>query len=504
MARNKSTPRFSTCGNAPRRKLVRKGLRVPPVDDLQSLPCNLDQFVSRLIADTSKQRIDAVSCYGPMYRGKFQLAAEKATDRAAPSKKPLSDETIKLIMTREEVLEYLAPHELLALWRTSKDCWLPLAQQRKTLMIQSVFRYLRVSEEAAQHVQLTFIGGWKSFLPRLVAMCEYLAKEVYGELEPDLAHRVFVAEQACFYNSPNLRTSMGQLAAYEKQVHDRYYQTDGNDDEDGQREVPPLLDLLRSGCIGWGHPESLGWINRDQELLNWFEENRQWMKRQVLQMEAGHHDEFNEYTTATATRALLDPPTKKARSMPLPIHHLARNPHIRRRITKGLHPNIWLSSNVESEATENVLLVGPNMEQIVCGVSCFHDFNTTARSTESYATLQRSVNDNGFRGIVDVLIGSPCSPYGTKYGCKYTLGMCIWCMRHRIPPFDNPSINWNQVVDAVMSPWLRPTFSWEGNRITLSNWQTAIDPVFYREALTSSNFGPANLPRYTALLLLED
>lgn len=83
-------------------------------------------------------------------------------------------------------------------------------------MLQSVFQYLRISEETAQCVQETYHGGWKAFLPRLVSLCDYLANKVYGkELEPDVSHSVYVAEQACFHGMRNIPFKMGSLASHE-------------------------------------------------------------------------------------------------------------------------------------------------------------------------------------------------------------------------------------------------------------------------------------------------
>ena len=103
------------------------------------------------------------------------------------------------MLTHDCVLHFLAPHEILALWQTSKATWESMIpKQRYFVMMRSVFGYLKISKEAAQHVDKLIIGGWYSYCPLMVSLCVHLAR-VYGNFETDESHRVFMAHQACFY-----------------------------------------------------------------------------------------------------------------------------------------------------------------------------------------------------------------------------------------------------------------------------------------------------------------
>ena len=512
MARTKQTARKSTGGKAPRP--WQQG----------GPPSTVAHFVSQLLGSPHEKNSVDSPLRGPIYLARFQTASGPIPPSQTPSTKPLSNETIKSILVRDEVLIFLAPQDLLNLWRTSKACWLPNLKRREMFMLQSVFSYLRISEESAKFVQDTYIGGWKAFLPRLVSMCEYLANKVYGDLEPDLAHRVFIAEQACFHGARRSRYHMGQLASHEGTyfpdgrsdgvLYSWMVDDDEEDDDGGARPVPSLDQLMRvdSRQITWGHPQ----YTRYEELRVWLEEHRTWMQQQVLLMEAGKHEEYNQFINSTEPEP--EPEEKKQRievdplagkylrnrqstpKLPNPVEELAKNEHIRNRLKNGLHPALWLSFDDGAETTEDLFLVGPNLEQVweefssCYDLADFEDEHRRTQVTESFITCRfvhpKSVDFSD--SILGYLIRPPCFP---EHLCteerRPTLGMCIWCYRHDIPPFDNPSIDWASVIDSIAAS--RP-------RVQAIGFSDFGNVEFYKQALTSVEFGPANLDRYLATL----
>ncbi|CAB9520227.1 expressed unknown protein [Seminavis robusta] len=504
-------------------------------------PRTLDEFVYRLMGeepymsprDRVRQRRrerhpferDPKTWYQPVYQARFHLA-RRATRAAvaSPATKPLSNDTIKSIFCREEVLSYLSPQGIISLWQSCKACQIPTLKRRKDMMLQSVFQYLRISLEAAQFVQDTYEGGWNTFLPRLVSLCNYLAHKVYGPLlEPDLAHRVYVAEQACFYGvRRSNRCRMGALAAYESNHQIEKARSAGqirfgyeSEDEEEEREannpqprppqaVPSLHDLVRINArqIAWGHPEFIN--GYDQVVAGWLEENRQWMQAEVSsELQAGRKI-FNNQCSKITLKTNEDKggseeePAKKKRATAAsgPLQYLAENENVRRRLVDGLHPAIWLSydDGHRAELLETHVTVGPELQQIIGTVSTHHEFSQDEQPGRTKATFETCFFSDATRGtdfpggIVGYLIGSPCYPESWS-DRTVTMGMCIWCMRHRIAPFDNPSIDWERLIDAVVDSEASNRFSVFG------------EPGFYKEALKAEVFGPATPSEFLARLL---
>ena len=205
-----------------------------------------------------KQLIDAFFGELGTFRPLYSYAQAKLPPTRPSPSVPLNDTHIALL-THDCVLHFLAPHEILSLWQTHRTTWRSMIpKQRRFIMIRSVFSYFRISKEAALHVENRIIGGWNAYCPLMIALCQHLAR-IYGNFEPDVAHRVFMANQACFY--PKSRGRSGSsIAEHElrlaraldiRERHMIFFSLSAS------KLPPPTMDVLKmDSCVGWGDIET--------------------------------------------------------------------------------------------------------------------------------------------------------------------------------------------------------------------------------------------------------
>lgn len=407
----------------------------------------------------------------------------------------LSDSHVAML-THDCVLHFLAPHEILALWKTNKTTWHAMVpKQRMFVMMRSVFSYLRISEEAAQHVHKLIIGGWNAYCPLLVMLCEHLAR-IYGHFEVDTAHRTFMAHQACFFPKSRGFWRCGSgLAEHEVRLarvldfRDRHVI---NYSQPTSKLPPPTLDVLKmDSLIGWGDAQPF------------FERERVGARQ-------------SDKRAAKRTDALT-----KHHSWMLEHAKEAPNAHYRLRLERALSPCIWVdkcgvrlspSSNFDLELW--ALGIGSKRQQFLRAVSTrdFQDRPCSFADCLEYDPTNGSCLRGGFMELILRRSHSTAFNVDHEYDRESwpTLGILIWCKRQGLEPLTDSSIDWEALIDDVCrrdSEMFR-RFYREG----LIPWDPfgphapRPDPVdtkfierekrFYMESLTSPLFGPADFRTY--------
>lgn len=418
------------------------------------------------------------------FRPHYSYAQAKLPPRTSTRPSAPPNDTHVPLLTHDCVLHFLAPHEILALWQTSKYTWISMVpKQRRFILMRSVFGYLRISEEAAQHVDRRIIGGWHAYCPLMIGLCQHLAR-IYGNFEPDAAHRVYMAHQACFYPTSRSFWRCGsELAEHEVRLarlldfRDRHMI---GYSQPTSKLPPPTMDTLKKDSrVGWGDAE----FYCGQETA--IKSNCTMMKHQSWMQE--HANE-------------------------------APNSHYRSRLEQGLSPCIWVDQSV-SLSRENKLLwalgIGPTRQQFLGGVSATHSDEFCPYSF--YHCLEYDPSSSSRNGFIEVVMRrSYSAAVEIEHRDEYsdpsgpTLGILIWFMRRGLRPFADSSIDWKSLIDEVCRPdsEMFRRFYREG----LVPWDPfgphapRPDPVdhafvererqFYIDALISSLFGPADFAKY--------
>jgi hypothetical protein len=396
-----------------------------------------------------------------------------------PATAPLNDMHIALL-THDCVLHFLAPHEILSLWQSNKTTWSSMVhKQRRFIMIRSVFHYFRISEEAARHVENRIIGGWNAYCPLMIVLCQHLAR-IYGNFEPDVAHRVFMAHQACFY--PWSRGRGGSAIAEHElrlartlDIRDRrmiFFSRPAS------KLPPPTMDVLKmDSSVGWGDIETYcrQTANKSDFMVN----HQYWMENHVTK---------------------------------------APNNHYRDRLEKGLSPCIWvdqsmsLSHDIKVERRLWCLGIGPERQQFLGGVVSTPDSELHESSLRHYC-LEYDPLTCSRNGFMELLLRRAVAIDELDFRDDPSwpaLGILVWSMRHGLEPFNSDHIDWKALVDDVCRPEseMFRRFYREG----LEPWDPfglhppRPDPVdrafvererkFYMDALTSPIFGPADFTKY--------
>lgn len=369
----------------------------------------------------------------------------------------------------DDVLQFLAPHEILALFRTNSTIWTAFTpSSRRFVLLRSVFDYLCISEECAQTVAGTVRGGWKTFGPLLVRMCEELAHNVYGHLEPDPAHRCFLAEQACFFNygrHNNPGYSRGRLAGRQMALEGSVTVSPGGDEAEDDEGMPVSLE-----------PDSEFEDEEMQlaDLPNWEDlhddievEGVYWGGMRTVR-NMWEHDGY-------------DPGVHLTWMMDHSVN-VKSNIHYKQRLDAGLYPVIPVFRFSDGVECVWMLRVGPDLEQIFCAT----DYDSDTPVLESFPGLTGGIEDflvdghnwdttitnDGSGGMVDLLLGS-----------NYLIDddiplvcMAIWCMRHALEPFNDSSIDWDRLIKERVVD--------ENERLLL------------RDALVNPFFGKADIQNY--------
>jgi hypothetical protein len=378
--------------------------------------------------------------FEPEYDAKFKIVPSPVPTPLICSPTSLSPSEIEAVC-HIHVLSYLAPQDILSLWRTCKTAWesrcdIPNNVSSWSLMAPIVFSYLRLSREVAEHVASSPLS-WKHHMgPLLVHLCEYLANHVYGKwsastksgyIEIDLVHRVVIAEQACYHavaystgRVPLAPRAYSQLAYY-----DRLHMRDPTDNGaaitaaiafiDGagtnrgighsssgstsirsqlRVRVPTLQhlhDMVQSCDLACGDVSILHW-NDNARLQEWVEENQAWMKQ----------------TCSTTTNGkVVCPWSRKEEDMeeqskrfPHPLYYA--------RIMADLHPVIWIAyvSDDQLERQAWMMSIGLNGEQGIVShnlrnMSTGHD---ACRCIESFYFLKPNFNES-FHCLIDFVVG---------------------------------------------------------------------------------------------------
>jgi len=395
------------------------------------------------------------------------------------------DHNYTAMLTHDCVLHFLAPHEILALWQTSKTTWESMTpKQRRFIMMRAVFGFLRISEEAAQHVSKLIIGGWRAYCPLMVSLCEHLAR-VYGSFEVDMAHRVFMAHQACFYPKSRGFWRCGSKLA-EHEVHlarvldfrDRHMI---NYSQPTSKLPPPTMAVLKMDShIGWGNAET-----------------------------------YTEQQTAMRTDCLM-----KHQSWMQEHAKEAPNMHYRLRLERGLSPCLWVDQCVHLSPDNTLELqlwalgIGSKQQQFLSAVSTAE---SEARDCSfchclEYDPSSPSCMTGGFMELIMRRSHSAALDIHREYDGRYwpTLGILIWFMRRGLAPFADGRVDWKALVNEVCraDSELFRRFYREG----FVPWDPfgphapRPDPVdrdfverekhFYLDALESPLFGQADFRKY--------
>lgn len=429
-----------------------------------------------------KQLVETFFGGNGAFRPRFSFAQAKLRATMSPSSTELDDRHVAML-THDCVLHFLAPHEILSLWQTSKTTWESMTPtQRLFIMMRSVFGYLRISEEAAQHVDKLIIRGWRAYCPLMVSLCEHLAR-VFGNFEPDAAHRVFMAHQACFYpKSRGFWRCGSELAEHEVRLarvldfRDRHII---NYSQPTCKLPPPTLDVLKMDSrIGWGDAET-------------YIEQQTAKKRELLKK---HQSWMREHANE------------------------APNVHYRLRLERGLSPCIWVDQCAHLSPDNNklelqlwALGIGPRRQQFLGALS-------TTQSDEQQCSFYHCLeyDPSSLRGgFVELIMRrshSAAFDAGHDYDdtCWPTLGILIWYMRRGLALFMDARIDWNALIDEVCraDSLMFRRFYREG----FVPWDPfgphapRPDPVdhkfierekrFYMDALTSPLYGPADFRKY--------
>jgi hypothetical protein len=423
------------------------------------------------------------------------------------------------------VLLFLAPHDILALWRTCSSAWRYRRGIGNTLspwflMAPSVFSFFRLSCEVADHVAASPLS-WKQHMgPLLVQLSEYLVDQVYGRrtteysMEIDVVHRVVLAEQTCYHavlyarnRSPEHRQYYSRLAYYDKRYMQnpwivQYYSESDDEDDDGdinedapdneanhhntdsnnfKKEtvhghdtpkvavlVPTLQqlhDMVQSRDLAWGDVSILGSDN-NVGIKEWVSENQTWMKQECIS--------FTQATTSDST-SREDTAAHRQKS-----HWIDPSSHCCNRIVQNLHPLIWIAYDTGAEREECMMTIGPNGEQ---GISSLSSYYLLAPDQRHYYThsfyLCNLPPHPDFHCLIGFVVGfifSKTSGNDSNPG----LGGAIWCMRHGLQPFDWDGIDWHALIrNTCAKAHDGPTHA-----------------QFFEESLTLQLYGPACYEKY--------
>ena len=431
------------------------------------------------------------------YRPRYSYAQAKLLPVAArPSSSALDDSHIA-ILTHDCILHCLAPHEILALWQTSKTTWESMVpKQRLFIMMRSVFGYLRISEETAQHVDKMIVGGWRAYCPLMLSLCEHLAR-VYWRFEPDTAHRVFMAHQACFYpKSRGFWRCGSELAEHEVRLaraldfqdrHIIHYS------QPTSKLLPPTMDLLKMDShIGWGDAEP------------YFEREAHVGGRRLAQLAAVKSDSLQKHHAWMREHASDAP-----------------NQHYRLRLEQGISPCICvdqsamqLAPGVPLELQLWALGIGPKRQQFLAPLP-LRQPDERQRSFDhcvEYDPSSLACVRGGFMELILRRSHSSVLNLNREYddACWPTMGILIWCMRRGLEPLDDVRIDWKALIDEVCRAdsdlfrrFYREGFvAWD----PFGPHPPSPDPVdhafverernFYLDAITSPLFGSADFHKY--------
>jgi len=432
-----------------------------------------------------KEFLEPLLGEGSSFNPRFTQAIYPYKKERPPGKDPLSANWISAVLMHPHVLMFLDPSDLVSIWTSSMLCWKSLdSKAKRGWLLQSVFLYFRISQEAALRVHRRFVCSWSGMLPTFVQLCRRF-KHNYYPFEPDPIHRAFVAEQVCFWECCFLSLA-GTLACYESR--DQYVDLAN----DAEKLLPLPLNVLKERCnhidlyylvqFRWGDPTSRhDPVDDPENHHNPFQcfnqKNRNWMK--------AHADQ-------------------------------APREYYKYRLQSGLYPRIVLSTMTDTEGgiVEYSLAVGKDREQFVVCTYSRHDLLMACHDLiiEKDQTFCYCMHDDSFAavrgGYLGYLLGYTCTKEndngyvdldaheGQTAGemAAPSLGIAIWAMRHSFQPLtDLPMEDWKNLIRRVIDSEKTDE---EDSDEEGTDTDTDEEERFYTQALTSPLYGPANLDEW--------